>query len=84
MYALWLMAPGMALLGLGKSIQRRRQLLGLFGILTLFGLIVLLPACSSTRQQPVVSGTPAGSYTLTLTATSGTFTQSAGFNLTVQ
>ncbi len=83
-YALWLMVPGMTLLGLGKSKRRRRHLLGLLGMLTLLGLVMLLPACSSTRQQPVVSGTPAGSYTLTLTATSGTFTQTAGFNLTVQ
>jgi uncharacterized protein len=82
-YAFWLM-PGMALLGLGKSKRGRTRLLGLLAVLTVLGLFILQPACSSTRQQPTVSGTPAGSYTLTLTATSGSFTQTAGFNLTVQ
>jgi hypothetical protein len=53
-------------------------------LLTLGALIVPLPACSKARQQPIVSGTPAGTYTLTVTATSGSFTQSAGFSLTVQ
>ncbi len=82
-YAFWLM-PGMALLGLGKSKRARARLLGMLAVLAVFGLFALQPACSSTKQQPTVSGTPAGSYTLTITATSGSFTQSAGFNLTVQ
>lgn len=83
-YALWLIAPGMALIGLGGKKRRRNRLLGLFGLLTLFAFIVPLPACSKAKQQPVVSGTPAGTYTLTVTATSGSFTQSVGFSLTVQ
>ncbi|MGA7319214.1 MAG: hypothetical protein WBW98_01810, partial [Candidatus Sulfotelmatobacter sp.] len=83
-YALWLTAPGMALIGLGGKKRRRNRLLGLFVLLTLFAFIVPLPACSKAKQQPVVSGTPAGTYTLTVTATSGSFTQSVGFSLTVQ
>jgi len=83
-YALWLFAPGIAFVGLGRKKGRRNRLLGLLLLLTLGALIVPLPACSKARQQPVVSGTPAGTYTLTVTATSGSFTQSAGFSLTVQ
>ena len=83
-YALWLIAPGMALIGLGGKKRRRNRLLGLLVLLTLFAFIVPLPACSKAKQQPVVSGTPAGTYTLTVTATSGSFTQSVGFSLTVQ
>jgi len=83
-YALWLMVPGMAVVGLGGKKGRRNRLLGLLVLLTLFGLIVPLPACSKAKQQPVVTGTPAGTYTLTVTATSGSYTQSQGFSLTVQ
>jgi hypothetical protein len=50
----------------------------------LFALVMLQPACSKTKQQQTVTGTPAGSYTLSVTATSGSFTQTAGFSLTVQ
>jgi uncharacterized repeat protein (TIGR01451 family) len=83
-YAVWLMAPGLALLGLGGSKRRTTRLLGFLALSTLFAMIVLIPACSKTKQQPTVSGTPAGSYPLQVTAASGSFTQSAGFSLTVQ
>jgi hypothetical protein len=83
-YALWLMVPGMALLGLGGSKRRRNRLLGFLVLSTLFALVVLLPACSTTKQQPVVSGTPAGTYPVTVTASSGSNTVSIGFTLTVQ
>jgi hypothetical protein len=83
-YALWLIAPGMALLGLGGSRRRRNRLLAFLALAVLFSLVVLQPACSSQKQQPVVSGTPAGTYPLTVTATSGSSTQSIGFTLTVQ
>ncbi|MGA2389529.1 MAG: SBBP repeat-containing protein [Candidatus Sulfotelmatobacter sp.] len=80
-YALWLMFPGMAFVGVGK---RKRRWLGWLGVLTLFSLVMLLPACSKAKQQPIVSGTPAGTYPITVTATSGSYTQSYGITLTVQ
>jgi uncharacterized repeat protein (TIGR01451 family) len=83
-YALWLMVPGVALFGLSGGKRRRSKLLGLFLLWMMFSLIVLLPACSKSKEQPVVTGTPAGSYPLQVTATSGSFTQSAAFSLTVQ
>jgi len=83
-YALWLMFPGVALFGVGSRKLRRNRLLGLFLLWTVFALVVLLPACSKTKQQIPVTGTPAGSYPLQVTAASGSFTQSAGFSLTVQ
>jgi uncharacterized repeat protein (TIGR01451 family) len=83
-YALWLMVPGVAWCGLGSAKRRRGRVLGFFLLWTLFALIVLLPACSTTKQQQTVTGTPAGSYEPTVTATSGSFTQTAAFSLTVQ
>jgi hypothetical protein len=78
------MVPGMAVVGLGGKKRRRNRLLGLLVILALFSFIVPLPACSKAKQQPVVTGTPAGTYSLTVTATSGSYTQTVGFSLTVQ
>ncbi len=83
-YAMWLMVPGLALFGLGSGKRRRNRLLGFFLLWTVFSLIVLLPACTQAKEQPTITGTPAGSYPLQVTATSGSFTKSAGFSLTVQ
>jgi hypothetical protein len=78
------MVPGVALFGLGSAKRRRGRILGFFLLWTLFSLLVLLPACSTSKQQQTVTGTPAGSYEPTVTATSGSFTQTAAFSLTVQ
>jgi uncharacterized repeat protein (TIGR01451 family) len=83
-YALWLMVPGAALFGLRSGKRRRSRLLGFLMLWTVVSLIVLLPACSKAKEQPTITGTPAGSYPLQVTATSGSFTKSAGFSLTVQ
>jgi uncharacterized repeat protein (TIGR01451 family) len=84
LYAMWLMIPGAALFGLGRGKRRQSRLLGFFLLWTVFSLIVLLPGCSKAKEQPAISGTPAGSYPLQVTATSGSFTRSVGFSLTVQ
>jgi hypothetical protein len=80
-YALWLMLPGIALAGAGKR-RRSRWLVGI-ALFTVLGLILALPACSKAKQQPVVSGTPAGTYPISVTATSGTYTQTYVITLTV-
>jgi uncharacterized repeat protein (TIGR01451 family) len=90
LYAFWLMVPGMALFGVASAGKSRRwggrklgRLLGLFALSALFTLILLQPSCSTGKTQPTVSGTPSGTYSLTITATSGSFTQSVPFSLTV-
>ncbi len=82
--AIWLTVPGMAFLSLGAGRKRRRNwLLSLFTLAAFFALTLLLPACSSNKTQPTVSGTPSGTYTMTVTATSGTYTKTAPFSVTV-
>jgi uncharacterized repeat protein (TIGR01451 family) len=87
LYALGLVVPGMALLGLGAGGKRRRgkmsRVLGLLMLSVFFTLILLQPSCSSGKTQPTVSGTPTGTYQLTVTATSGTLSKSVPFGLTV-
>jgi hypothetical protein len=84
LYAMWLMVPGLALWGLGaRGKRRRRWLLIWLGLCVVCALISLLPACGHPTPQPTVSGTPSGTYPLTVTATSGSFTQSVPFTLTV-
>jgi hypothetical protein len=84
LYALWLMVPGMTLLGWrvgGKG--EKARLLGLLMLSLFFALILLQPACSSTKTPVPVSGTPSGVYPMTVTATSGSFSSTAPFQVTV-
>jgi len=67
-YALWLPIGGLALFG-GIS-RRRRWLLGGL-LLIVLGAIAWLPACSNSSSPAVTTGTPAGTYTVTVNATSG-------------
>jgi uncharacterized repeat protein (TIGR01451 family) len=83
-YAIWLMVPGLTLLGVGVgSDRRRRRFAGIFVLCALFALLLLLPACSHTTTQAPVSGTPPGNYTITVTATSGSDTKSQTITLSV-
>lgn len=66
-YALWLPIGGLALFG-GIS-RRRRWFLG--GLLLILGVIAMLPGCSNSSNTAVTTGTPAGTYTVTINATSG-------------
>jgi hypothetical protein len=78
-YAVWLIVPGLAFVGLG----RRRRVLGLslLGIVLCF--LMLLPSCSHTTTQIPPAGTPAGSYTITVTAASGSDSKSKTITLNV-
>jgi hypothetical protein len=83
-YALWLMVPGMTLLGWrvgGKG--KKVRMLGLLMLSLFFALILLQPACSSTKTPVPVSGTPSGIYPMSVTATSGSFSYTVPFQLTV-
>jgi hypothetical protein len=81
-FAFWLMVPGMALVGIGGN-RRRRRILGFLMLSTLFTLVLLIPACSSTRQTTPPSGTPAGTYSITITAAAGSDSKTQTVQLTV-
>ena len=88
-YALWLMVPGMTLLGLATGGNRRggkgkrNRLLGLLMLSLFFTLVLLQPSCSGNKTPVPVSGTPSGLYPLSVTATSGSFSKTVPFQLTV-
>jgi hypothetical protein len=70
--------------GLGANKNQRGRLLGWLGLAVLFAFFALQPACSKAKQIQTVTGTPAGTYNMTVTATSGSFSApAAGFSLTV-
>jgi hypothetical protein len=82
--AVWLPVPGLALIGLGMGgDRRRRRMVGLMLLGLVFALILLQPACSGSSLQPPPAGTPAGSYNVIVTATSGSDTKSASIGLVV-
>jgi len=84
LYGIWLAVPGLTLLGAGVGgSRRRRRILGIFMFCALFAMLLLLPACSNTTTQAPVSGTPAGTYTITVTAASGSDSKSQFITLRV-
>jgi hypothetical protein len=83
LYALWLMVPGMTLLGWSVGGRKKLRVLGLLMLSLFFALILLQPSCSSTKTPTPVSGTPSGTYPLTVTVTSGSYSQTVPFILTI-
>jgi hypothetical protein len=79
----WLPVPGLALIGMFGSGRRRRRIIGILLFCAVFLLLALQPACSSKSTQPPVSGTPAGTYSITVTGTSGSDTKNYGISLVV-
>jgi hypothetical protein len=86
LYAIWLPVSGLTLLGVGlggKLSGKRRLLMGLM-LTGFFALIVFQAGCGSSSHSTTTTGTPAGTYTVTVNATSGSATRSALVTLVVQ
>lgn len=67
-YGLWLLLPGLALAGMGRAGRRRKNLVGLFLLLSMTSGLLLLPACSTNNtNNPNGEVTPNNTYTFTLT-----------------
>jgi hypothetical protein len=85
-YAALFPVAGLAVLGFGiggkKSRRRRALLTVLLG--GFFSLVVFQTSCSSSSSTSTTTGTPAGTYNLTVTATSGTATRTQQIVLVVQ
>ena len=82
-YALWMPIFGAGLLGAGIS-RKRRILLGTF-FFAVLGIALLQVGCSSgSSNSSTTTGTPAGTYTVVVNATSGGATRSTTVQLTVQ
>jgi uncharacterized repeat protein (TIGR01451 family) len=84
-YAVFLGVPGLALVGVGIGGDRRRRwrLAGLFLLVLVMVQLLPLPGCSTQQTQPPPTGTPPGSYNITVTAASGTDSKSVPIQLTV-
>jgi trimeric autotransporter adhesin len=83
-YATWLPVGGLSLLGLsvGAGYKRRRWLAGaLLGLMA--GIILLQGACGKTSSTTTTGGTPAGTYTITITGASGSVSHNTTVQLTV-
>jgi hypothetical protein len=85
LYAMILPVFGLTLVGAGMKSTgtRRTKILGLLLLgLVLAGLLVM-PACGGSNSKTGGGGTPAGSYTITVTGTSGTTVVNGGPALTL-
>jgi hypothetical protein len=80
-YALWMPIFGAGLLGAGVS-RKRRLLLGAF-FAVMLGIALSQAACGGGSSSTSTSGTPPGTYTVTVNATGGA-TRSTTVQLTVQ
>jgi Beta-propeller repeat len=85
-YAMLLPVGGITLLGarIGSSAWRGGKLLGFVMLGLVLTALLLLPACSSSKSGGGSTGTPPGTYTITVTGTSGsTVTGTPALTLTV-
>ncbi|MGC2196720.1 MAG: SBBP repeat-containing protein [Terriglobales bacterium] len=85
-YASWLPITSLAFLGvgIGSRLSRRRRVMGALLFLGLATLILLQPACGGHSSSTTNTGTPAGTYTINVSATSGSFSQTTPITLVVQ
>jgi uncharacterized protein DUF11/beta-propeller repeat-containing protein len=82
-YALLLPVAGLALVGLGAG-RQHRKLMGLLLGLVLGGVLFQAACGGGTSTPPTTGGTPAGTYTVTVTGTSGSASHASTVTLVVQ
>ena len=85
-YAMFLPLSGLVLVGAcfgGADSRKRRLMIALF-VCGLFGTVFVQVGCGSSGSTTTVSGTPAGNYNITITATTGSASRSTVIALNVQ
>ncbi len=82
-YASWL-PVGVVLLGMGMGNSGRRRWLMALLVAGFCALMIFQAGCSSKSSITTTSGTPAGTYLVTVTATTGSATRNATVTLVVQ
>jgi Beta-propeller repeat/Domain of unknown function DUF11 len=86
LYAIWFPVSGMAFLGLGAGVRMSRKKRLLMGLLLggFLALVLIQAGCSSSSTTSTTTGTPAGTYPITVDATSGTASRTTIVTLVVQ
>jgi len=83
-YAFWLPVSGLALAGMGGKNSRLRKILLAVLAAAFLGLVMLQAGCGSSGTTTNTTGTPAGTYTITVNGVCGTVTHTTTVQLTVQ
>jgi len=83
-YVLWLPVSGLAVVGVGLGASTKNRVLLTLLIAAFCSLMIFQAGCSSKASVTTTSGTPAGTYLVTVTATSGSATRNATVTLVVQ
>ena len=83
-YGVWLPISGLAVMGVGFGASRKRWLLMVLLVAGFFSLMIFQAGCGSKATITTTTGTPAGTYLVTVTATSGSATRNATVTLVVQ
>ena len=81
-FGFWLPILGVSLVGAGASRKRRILLSIFFGLLIAMALFQV--GCSSSSSTTTTTGTPAGTYNVTVNATSGSATRTTTVQFTVE
>jgi hypothetical protein len=82
LFAIWFPIMGMGLVGAGIS-RKRRLLLGIF-VAVVLAVALLQAGCSSRTTTTTTTGTPAGTYTIPVNATSGSAVRTTTVQFTVE
>jgi hypothetical protein len=87
-YALWLPLPMLALFGVGATLGgKRSRAWAVLGLFVMCGLVLLIPACSTTTTPTAINSsdiiTPNGTYTFTVTGVDENGNQASNTTSTV-